>query len=301
MLDFCRIVIRWPCVPQQCVFARFRQRKVRFVEKGQRRTHGAENSVGGASRFDADAHAPRRQVFAHEDAEQEERLRAQETNSLRVAIRLPETRRANPCRWCCRSRGNMRCCSPTGRSCKVWGAIHMASSKSDAAATVLYTVHDSTFPASEHSSKRQHQCLSLAARPKQARFLVASKESYSYFFFCDLHPSFVWTRSCIARTPFSTWTTRRLLSKIATTLRRTLKKTRLALFPSEPLPQVISPNSDPKSWLRRPSLTQSDSGLPEFILFWISMTEVAAMTVPGSESFDVAPRDRLRHSINTGI
>ena len=33
-------------------------------EKRQRQTHGAENSVAGASRFDVDAHAPSRQVFA---------------------------------------------------------------------------------------------------------------------------------------------------------------------------------------------------------------------------------------------
>ena len=74
-----------------------------------------------------------------------------------------------------------------------------------------------------------------------------------------------------------------------------------ALFPSEPLPKVMSQNSDSKSWLRRLALTQGDSGLPEFILFWI-----AAMTVPGAESCDVAPRDRLRvgehqQSINTDI
>ena len=45
-------------------FCSFSTAQARVVEKDQRQTHGAENSVGGASRFDADAHAPSRQVFA---------------------------------------------------------------------------------------------------------------------------------------------------------------------------------------------------------------------------------------------
>ena len=45
-------------------FCSFSTAQVRVVEKDQRQTHGTETSVGGASRFDADARAPSRQVFA---------------------------------------------------------------------------------------------------------------------------------------------------------------------------------------------------------------------------------------------
>ena len=69
------------------------------------------------------------------------------------------------------------------------------------------------------------------------------------------------------------------------------QEARLALFQSELLLQIVSPNSDFKSWLRSFALTQGDSGLPEFIVFWISTPEVAAMTVSGAESCDVVGRE----------
>ena len=112
-------------------FCSFSTAQVRFVEKGQRQTHGAENSVGGASRFDADAHAPRRQVFATKTrsrknaSERRKRTRcASRSDSLKLVVSIfveAAERRAAPTCWSCR---------------KVWCAIHMANAKSDAAATV---------------------------------------------------------------------------------------------------------------------------------------------------------------------
>ena len=138
-------------------------------EKRQRQTHGAENSVGGASRFDADARAPSRQVFAtktrsRENASEHRKPTCSASRSdflklvVPILIEVAERRAAATC-WSCS---------------KVWGATH-----SDAPATVNSTVRDGTFAAFANTSKSQHDFLSLASRPKQARFLVASKESYS--------------------------------------------------------------------------------------------------------------------------
>ena len=142
-------------------------------EKRQRQTHGAANSVGGASRFDAVAHASRRQVFATKTRSRKNDSERRKRTRCASRCDYLKTRRANPCR----SRGNTRCCDMLELQQSL-GAIH-----SDAPATVNSTVRDGTIAAFAHSSKSQHEFLSLASRPKQGRFLVASKESYSYFFF----------------------------------------------------------------------------------------------------------------------
>ena len=75
-------------------------------EKRRRQTHGAENSVGGASRFDADARAPSRQVFATKTRSRENASEHRKPTCSASRSDSLKTRRANPSR----SRGKTRCC-----------------------------------------------------------------------------------------------------------------------------------------------------------------------------------------------